>query len=282
MKNLIPYLILLISLQSCNYFTFKDTEKEAVARVNDTYLYKEDLTNIFNTGLSKQDSTLLVNSYINNWVKQQLLLAKAQINLEDTQSDFDDLVKKYREDLYINSYKEAVVKQYLNYDITPQDIDKFYNENGQNFKLNEELVKLKYIKIGKDLINKNEIIRLFESSKKKDLDTLQHREIFLKSQHLNDSIWVKLSELYIKVPILKDLDKQELLKKDNFVKKEDSLSLYLVKIKNVLNRNEIAPKSYITPSIKQMILHQRKLQLLKNIEETLLEDAQNKKQFEIY
>jgi hypothetical protein len=81
---------------------------------------------------------------------------------------------------------------------------------------------------------------------------------------------------------LKDLDKQELLKKDNFVKKEDSLSLYLVKIKNVLNRNEIAPKSYITPSIKQMILHQRKLQLLKNIEETLLEDAQNKKQFEIY
>jgi hypothetical protein len=269
-------------LQSCNYFTFKDTEKEAVARVNDTYLYKEDLTNIFNTGLSKQDSTLLVNSYINNWVKQQLLLAKAQINLEDTQSDFDDLVKKYREDLYINSYKEAVVKQYLNYDITPQDIDKFYNENGQNFKLNEELVKLKYIKIGKDLINKNEIIRLFESSKKKDLDTLQHREIFLKSQHLNDSIWVKLSELYIKVPILKDLDKQELLKKDNFVKKEDSLSLYLVKIKNVLNRNEIAPKSYITPSIKQMILHQRKLQLLKNIEETLLEDAQNKKQFEIY
>ena len=56
----------------------------------------------------------------------------------------------------------------------------------------------------------------------------------------------------------------------------------MVTIKNVLNRNEIAPKSYITPSIKQMILHQRKLQLLKSIEETLLEDAQNKNQFEIY
>ena len=93
---------------------------------------------------------------------------------------------------------------------------------------------------------------------------------------------MKLSDLYAKVPILKEMDKQDLLKKDNFVKKEDSLSLYLVKIKNVLNRNEIAPKSYITPSIKQMILHQRKLKLLKEIEETLVEDAQNKKQFEIY
>jgi len=269
-------------LQSCNYFTFKSNEREAVARVNDTYLYKDDLVKIFNSDLSKQDSILLANSYINNWVKQQLLLSKAQINLEDSQFDFEALVKKYREDLYINSYKEAVVKQYLDYEITPEDIDKFYIENSQNFKLNEELVKLKYIKIGKNLINKNELIKLFESSKKKDLDTLQAREIFLKAHHLNDSIWVKLSELYTKVPILKDIDKQELLKKDNFVKKEDSLSLYLVKIKNVLNRNDVAPKSYITPSIKQMILHQRKLQLLKNIEETLIEDAQNKKQFEIY
>jgi len=88
--------------------------------------------------------------------------------------------------------------------------------------------------------------------------------------------------LYVKVPILKNIAKEDLLKKDNFIQKEDSLSLYLVTIKNVLNRNEIAPKSYITPSIKQMILHQRKLQLLKSIEETLLEDAQNKNQFEIY
>ena len=184
--------------------------------------------------------------------------------------------------MYINSYKEAVVKQYLNYEITPEDIDKFYAENNQNFKLNEELVKLRYMKLGKNLLNKKELIKLFESSKKKDLDTLKAREIFLKSHHLNDSIWVKLSDLYVKVPILKNIAKEDLLKKENFIQKEDSLSLYLVTIKNVLNRNEIAPKSYITPSIKQMILHQRKLQLLKSIEETLLEDAQNKNQFEIY
>ena len=282
MKKLIFCLIIIITIPSCNYFTFKNNKKEAIARVNETYLYKDDLKTIFNSGISKQDSILLANSYINNWVKQQLLLAKAQINLEDNQVDFEELVKKYREDLYINSYKEAVVKQYLNYEITPADIDKFYAENNQNFKLNEELVKLRFMKLGKNLINKKELIKLFESSKKKDLDTLKAREIFLKSHHLNDSIWVKLSDLYVKVPILKNIAKEDLLKKDNFIQKEDSLSLYLVTIKNVLNRNEIAPKSYITPSIKQMILHQRKLQLLKSIEETLLEDAQNKNQFEIY
>lgn len=282
MKKIFLYILFIFILQSCDYFTFKKDNRIQIARVNDTYLYKDDLEGLFNSDLTKQDSTLLVNSFVNNWVKQHLLLAKAQLNLENNQEDFESLVTKYREDLYINSYKEAVVKQYLNYEVTEKDLDSFYNQNKQNFKLNEELIKLKYIKIGKNLINKDQIINLFRSSKKKDLDTLQARSIFLKSNHLNDSIWVKINDLYSKVPILKTIDRESLLKKDNFIQKEDSLSLYLISIKQVLNRNEIAPKSYIAPSIKQMILHQRKLQLLKNIEETLIEDAQNKKQFEIY
>ncbi len=78
------------------------------------------------------------------------------------------------------------------------------------------------------------------------------------------------------------LQKKQLLKKEFFIQKEDSISLYLVTVKQVLKRNDLAPKSYITPTIRQMILHQRKLLLLRNIEETLIEDAQKKEQFEIY
>ncbi len=282
MKHLHIYILSIIILQSCNYFTIKNDAKQSVARVNNTYLYKDDLKNIFTNDISSQDSTLIANNYINNWIKQQLLLSKAQLNLENKTEKFEELVKKYREDLFINSYKEAVVKQYLDTIITNTDIDKFYKENNQNFKLNEELVKLKYIKIGKDVLNKKELIRLFNSSKKEDLESLNSKELSLKSHHLNDSVWVKYSDVLFKIPIFEVDDKNELLKKDNFIQKEDSLSLYLVAIKQVLNRNEIAPKSYITPTIIQMILHQRKLLVLRNIEETLIDDATKKQQFEIY
>ncbi|NQV77113.1 MAG: hypothetical protein HQ490_02020 [Lutibacter sp.] len=282
MKHLHIYILSIIILQSCNYFTIKNDAKQSVARVNDTYLYKDDLKNIFTNDISSQDSTLIANNYINNWIKQQLLLSKAQLNLENKTEKFEELVKKYREDLFINSYKEAVVKQYLDTIITNTDIDKFYKENNQNFKLNEELLKLKYIKIGKGVLNKNELIKLFNSSKKEDLESLNSKELSLKSHHLNDSVWVKYSDVLFKIPIFEVDDKNELLKKDNFIQKEDSLSLYLVAIKQVLNRNEIAPKSYITPTIIQMILHQRKLLLLRNIEETLIDDATKKQQFEIY
>ncbi|WP_456376407.1 peptidyl-prolyl cis-trans isomerase [Lutibacter sp.] len=269
-------------MQSCNYFTIKSDTREPIARVYNSYLYKEDLKNIFNSNIASQDSILVVNNYINNWVKHQLLLAKAQINLENKTTHFENLVKKYREDLFINSYKEAVVNQYLKTEITEDDINEFYRENSQNFKLNEELLKLKYIKIGKDVLDKKELIKLFKSTKKEDLDSLNTKELFLKSHHLNDSIWVKYSELIVKIPVFKTVDKKRILKKGNFIQKEDSLSIYLMTIKDVLNRNEIAPKSYITPTIKQMILHQRKLLLLRNIEETLIDDASKKQQFEIY
>jgi len=282
MKNLVLYIIVLISFQSCDYFTIKSDAREPVARVNNSYLYKDELKNIVAGEVASQDSVLLVNNYINNWVKQQLLLSKAQLNLENKTDRFEDLVKKYREDLFINSYKEAVVKQYLETDITSGDIDKFYTENNQNFKLNEELLKLKFIKIGKDVLNKKELIKLFKSVKKEDLDSLHSKELFLKSFHLNDSIWVKYSDVMMKIPVLESEDKKQLLKKDSFIQKEDSLSLYLVAVKQVLKRNELAPKSYITPTIKQMILHQRKLLLLRNIEETLIDDANKKQQFEIY
>lgn len=275
--------LLLILLQSCDYFTFrKEVTPQTVARVNDVYLYKEDLTAIFTKDISKQDSITLVNNYINNWIKQQLLLSKAQLNLENKKDEFEDLVKQYREDLFINSYKEAVVKQYLDTIITDDDVDQFYLNNNEIFRLNEELLKLKYIKIGKDDSNKNELTRLFKSANNKDLEKLKKKALLTKSHHLNDSIWIKYSDLLNEIPVLKSEDKQQLLKKDNFFQKEDSLSLYLVTVKKVLQSNEIAPKSYITPSIKQMILHQRKLLLLRNIEETLIKDATKKQQFEIY
>ena len=278
------YLVLsLLLLQSCDYFTFrKEVTPEAVARVNDIYLYKDDLTAIFTKDISKQDSIVLVNNYINNWIKQQLLLSKAQLNLENKKEEFEDLVKKYRQDLFINSYKEAVVKQYLDTVITEDDVDQFYLNNNEIFKLNEELIKVKYIKIGKEDSNKNELAKLFKSTTAKDLERLKEKALFMKSHHLNDSIWIKYSDLINEIPILKTEDKQLLLKKNHFIQKEDSLSLYLVTIKKVLKSNEIAPKSYITPAIKQMILHQRKLLLLRNIEETLIKDATKKKQFEIY
>jgi hypothetical protein len=202
--------------------------------------------------------------------------------MTERSTEFEELIETYRKDLYINAYKEAVVREYLNTEISEDDLETYYRNNNENFKLNEELIMLKYVKLSKDLLDRDEVMKLFRSDTRSDLDSLQARELSLSAFHLNDSIWIKYSDFIAEVPLFKSHDKNQLLKKDNFIQKEDSISLYLVTIKDVLNRNEVAPLSYVTPRIRQMILHQRKLLLLRNIEESLMEDALKEEHFEIY
>lgn len=279
MKKLIFCTILLISfISSCSK---KQDDKKAIARVYDAYLYEEDLKEILPENYSKEDSVLLVSNYINSWAQDQLLLKKAEINLDDKAS-VDKLVDQYREDLLINKYKSAVVEQYLDTVVTSDDISKFYNENKEIFKLNEELVKLKYIYFSNDLLNPNDFVTLFKSSKKVDADSLKSQEMQLNSFNLNDSIWIRLEDIMAKIPSFDNRDKERILKKSKYFEKKDSLGVYLVAVKEALKRNETAPMSYVLPTIKQMILHKKKLELLKKIEETLVEDALSSKEFEIY
>ena len=223
----------------------------------------------------------MVNNYINNWAKDQLLLKKAKINLNDKENT-EELVNKYRQDILIDKYKGAAVAQYLDTVVTNENITKFYNENKEIFKLNEELVKFKYIYFGNDLLNPEDFITLFKSNKKKDRDSLVSQEVQLKSFNFNDSIWIRLEDVMNKISAFDKTDKSLFLKKTRFFKKEDSLGVYLVAVKDALKRNQTAPQSYVLPTIKQMILHKRKLDLLKKIEQTLMEDAINNKEFEIY
>ncbi len=276
MKYIFVYIILIIGFFSCK----EQNEKiNAIARVYDSFLYENDIAKISPDNLSKEDSILFRNSFINSWAVEQLLLQKAKINIEDKNDEIKNLVTKYKKDLLIDKYKKAVLQQDLDTVITENNIDEYYQANKNIYKLNEDLIQLRYIHFNKDLKNEKEVIKLFKSSDKEDIKILIDKELEFNSFNFNDSIWISYNAVLKKLPILKD---KGVLKKNKFIQKEDSLGVYLVVVNDVLYRNQIAPKSYVVSTIKQMILHKRKLELLKKIEQTLVKDAINKKQFEQY
>ena len=279
MQRLVSILIVLIVIVSC---VNKEVEKIPIARVHNHILLKEDIEAIVPEGLSKDDSLLFVSSFINKWAKEQLLLKKAKINLDKESDDINKLVEQYRQDLLINKYKEAIVKQELDTLVTQVDIDSFYAKNKEIFKLNEELLKLRYIYLGSDVLNPKEFITLFKADDKESNAKILEQKLQLKSYNLNDSIWIRYDDIIEKTSFIKSFDKNTFLKKNKFIKKEDSTGVYLVKVKDVLLRNQTAPMSYAVPTIKRMILHKRKLELLRKIEETLTEDAIKNKEFQIY
>ncbi len=276
MKKQILLLIIFLSIFSC-----KQEEKieNAVARVGNKYLLEEDIAERIPENLNKEDSLLYRRNLIKNWATEELLLKKAKINIEDKNNEIKNLIKDYEKELFIDKYKQAVLQQELDTIIEDKDIDSYYEQNKDIYKLNEKLIQLKYIHFNSSLNDKDEIVKLFKSNKPEDMDVLIDRELEFNSYNFNDSIWVSFKQAERKLPILKEIDK---LKKNKFIQKEDSLGVYLLAVKNILYRNDIAPESYVIPTIKQMILHKRKLDLIKKIEQTLVNDAISKKQFEQY
>ncbi|MFK5880541.1 MAG: peptidyl-prolyl cis-trans isomerase [Flavobacteriaceae bacterium] len=276
-------LILILTATACDFIpSFKNDERIPVAKVYEKNLYAEDIIDVLPQKISSQDSLLFVENYIKTWATKQLFLHQAELNLTSEASSFERLVTDYRSALYINSYKEALVLTKLDTDISEDQITEYYEANRKNFKLNEALVQFRYIHANTDRSDEKGLIKLFKSKKIKDLDSLADMALEFKAFNFNDSIWVKYYDMKSKMGFLKSMDKNAVLKKSNFIKKEDSLGLYLVTIKNVLKRNETAPVNYITPTIKQIILQKRKLELLKKIEIDLLNDAIKNQYFEKY
>jgi hypothetical protein len=277
------YIILFLIFFSCDSFEFQKKESllsdQPIASVYDESLFKEDLNFLLPKNIDKNDSIVLTRSIINSWAIQQLLLKKAVENtLENDNAEINDLVRDYKQALLINSYKERLVKQQLDTIIEKEEIINYYKKNNNNFRLNEELIKTRYIHFSNDLIDKKEVLKFFKNGSIEDLEALELRQFSFKKMMLNDSVWTPLENVLLKLPF----SRNDLLKKTDLIKKEDSLGLYLAVIKDVLLRNQIAPLGYIEPTIKQMILHQRKLQLIRDIEKIIVKDAIQNKIFKIH
>ena len=267
---------------SCGYFT-KKSEKIPIARVNESYLYQDDINELITDETSSEDSTLIVNNYVNRWATQQLLIDGAELNIsEEKQSEFNKLVDQYRKDLFTKAYLEALVNKNLNKIVSIEEAEEFYADNNETFKLNEELIKLRYIKVDENRSDFSKIKERFKRFNKEDKIILDSIAIQFSSYSLNDSIWVKLSQAVNKIPAINSENKNQLLKKSNFIQLKDSLGVYLMQINDVLLRNETAPLEYVKPTIDQIVINKRKLELIRELEKDITSDAIKNKQFEIY
>jgi len=279
MKNLHWFFFLLL-LGSCDYFKQEETQTP-IARVNQSFLYQSDLKKLFSDASQKDDSAQLVNSYINRWATQQLLIDQAKINLTQEQlSEFEHLVNQYRTDLYTQAYKNNIVSMQLDSTVSTQDMLNFYESNKENFRLNDVLLKMRYIEVAPNYSSLSSISEKLKRFSKEDQNILLDMSIQFKSSNLNDSTWIKRDNLLEKLPVL--ASQSQVLKKSNFAQLQDSLGVYLIKIEDLLDRNDVAPLTYVEPTILQIILNQRKQELIKKLETDITKDAIKNKTFEIY
>jgi hypothetical protein len=67
-----------------------------VAQVGDKTLTWEELESVIPNNTSSEDSISLAESYIKDWVREQVVVVQAESNLTEEQKNFDELIESYR------------------------------------------------------------------------------------------------------------------------------------------------------------------------------------------
>jgi hypothetical protein len=278
------YIVILFSITvaSCDYFSTTH-EPKAIARVGKSFLYQEDLIDVVPKGTSKKDSVAIVRSFMNQWATQKLLFEAAERNLStDKVAEYTALMEQYKVDLYTKAYLEELVIRQIDTVVTEAQIVDYYNNNKQYFKNASELVKLRYINLVKENPKFAKIKAKFTSFTKKDQRALEQLSVQFKSYAFNDSIWVDINQVYEKLPFLTVENKNKYISNGSNFQYSDATTLWLVKVNKVLPRESATPLEFLKPTLKQIIINNRKLELVNTIEKEITNDAINDKKYEIY
>lgn len=280
-KKGILFAIALVAV-SCSYFR-EEAKPEAVVRVNNTYLYRDELKGLVPTGTSKEDSIAIVRNYIDRWASQKLLYNAAEVNLsKEKQEEYNQLVRQYQTDLYTKGYLEELVKRSVDTVVTDEALKQYYNSNKENFRTTGTLVRLKYVYVGKDHPRFATVRSRFLSSKKADAKALNEMSIQFKSAGLNDTTWVDMNQVYRRLPFITPDTRDKYISSGISYQYPDSTGVYLVKVARVLDKNQVSPYEYIKPTLQQLIINNRKLELIKKFEKEITDDAIKNNDYEIY
>jgi len=283
LRSVVISIFLIVALSSCSLLPSKEAnKKKAIARVNDKYLYQEDLVDVVPAGTSANDSIEITAAYINNWVRHGLLLKQAEDNLEESNRDFTDQIEQYRNSLIIYAYESELVKQKLDTVVSTTEIQDYYQKNQNNFHLRENIVLASYVIINKDSPIAAKVKSLLLSNRdaeKEKLQTLcQENNV---DYLINDGTWISFADLDRKIPLSVD-DQEEFLRKNKYFEVKDSTTMYYVAILAYKSKESISPLNFETENIRTILLNKRKAALLQRMEDDLISDAVKRKKYEIF
>ena len=266
------------------FFSFCNSNKdEVLARVGDKYLYRSDIKIKIDSFENDEDSILKTRNFIENWARKNLLYQKALINLSDLKvKDLENLIENYTYDLYGSVYKETLLNKLLDTLTMDNEINSFFKENAEIFKLNESLFKIRFIQFPIDNVDKNDIIKSFiryNDIDKLFLDSLSYQ---FTNKILSDSIWISKKTFLNRVSFVNNNNIKRYSKKMNYFEYKDSLDLYLLYMIDNKKNGEIAPFSHVVSSIKNIILNRKKVNFSKKIDKEIIQDAIKSNKFEIY
>src|SRR5208283_4724613 len=241
------FIILIILITGLCQFSCKKNKAEKlqpIAKVYDKYLYLSDIQYIFHEKMPKDDSIAKAHSYINTWIKNQLLVNKAELNLTPEQLDVNQQIETYRASLIIFKYEDQMIKQKLDTLVSDEDLEAYYKQNTSSFNLDDYIVKALYLKIPKSAPDIDKVKKWYKSNQREDYKKLESYcyNYASKYDYFNDN-WLEFSLIQRELPKHYD-GNDDFFKLNKTIEQEDADFFYFVYFKECMSKGVVAPFEY--------------------------------------
>jgi hypothetical protein len=275
---LATFYILLVS--SCKFFN--NSDDVAIAKAYNKYLYLKDLEGIVPQNSHGNDSILIVKAFVNQWLKEQAIQHQAEENIKLDNQNIEKQLEVYKRSLIRFNYEQNLIAQKLDTIVTDNEIATYYQKNKSNFELRKPILKASYIKLPIDAPKIGMVKNLFVSKDLRDIDLLE-KYCFKYSPNfsLQDTAWHYLDELEQILPI-NTVTEGNNFKLNRIFEITENNTLYLLILRDSKYKDSLSPIAFERDNIKNLILNQRKLTLINQMERSVFDEAQKNKELEVY
>jgi hypothetical protein len=275
-KQLFVFLAVVLLLSSC----FNNNEGRIIASVNEKDLMLEEV--LEEMPIQIEDSSFFVERYMNDWIRKQLMIYHAEINLSSAIQNYEKQIKEYRASLLIYAYQQELINQNFDTSISLKQVKDYYNQYKDEFKLSKNIFKGRFIVVDRSapkLINLN---KWYKSNKESSLEDLNdYCQQFAKEYYLEDDKWQYFSIFNQKLPEY-IIEESYFLENTKGVVFEDVNLRYYVFIKDYLINGSISPLEMEQEKIKNVLLNKNKIEYLKQLEDELYQNGLALKKIKIY
>jgi len=249
---------------------------DALVQVNKHILTRAELDESLPSFFTPEDSTLAAEYFIRTWINDCLLYDIAQKNID--KNAINQLVENYRRSLIIYQYQEQLINEKLVQDISERELLKYYEENKEIFKLDKPLIKGLFLRIPIDAPDIDKVRTWCKNISDAGIDNLEKYSIKnAASFDYFEDHWMDFNELKNTYP-----NPPEIPQKNTLYEQTDDKYYYFLKVSESLLSGDNAPFQYAKPTVRELLINQKKIEFLRKTEEDLYNKALNSGQITFY
>ena len=282
MRKALVCLFVLVLLAGC-VGRNKSDKRIIVAKAGRSVLYLDQIPDLMANVQSEGDSLALYQSYISKWAKKELVYQKSNENLTDElRQEINKQVRETQSNLVIYQYEKQMMFEQMDTTLTDYELENYYMLHLESFALRQNIIKTLFVEIPIDTKESNKIrnlVREDDPEKQEELNELCY-EYALEYTDYNGE-WIPFEQLAINLPN-RILNEESFLKTHSFYETRDTSNIFFVKIRDYNIMPNPSPFEYVKDDIKRIVLNNRRINFLQDLEDKIFNEAIKNNKYIIY